>query len=101
MERLKYFFINIIVPALAHFSILGFLSTVDPCNNSTCMAGTATIYFLMIVSPPTILILLIAAAIQSAIGNPNYSKYLKINLAIAILPYVLIGIALFGVELFT
>ena len=90
------------MPALAHLSIVGAYSTVDPCNNNPgCMAGTPTIYFLVIGSAPTLFILLIVAIIQAGISKPNYSKYLKINFFVAFSPYALLGLVYIGAKVFT
>lgn len=65
------------------------------------MAGTPTLYFLIIGSAPTLFILLVTAIIQAGISKPNYSKYLKINLTIVFLPFVLLGLVYVGVKVFT
>ncbi len=96
-----YFLRNLFVPVVLHILIIAAYSTIDPCNgNPGCMAGSATAFFLILVSAPTILILLITTTFQAFETSPNYSKYLKINIGIALVPYLLVGILIIGVRAF-
>lgn len=102
MTKLKYFLRNLIVPVLVHLSIVGFYSSVDPCNgNPGCMGMTPTFLFLIVGSLPTLFVLFLVAIAQATVRKPDYSKYFKINLVIAILPYVVLGVAYVVVKLFS
>ena len=83
---------NLLIPAIIHLLIIGIYSTIDPCNNNPgCMAGTLTVYFMMLFTGPTLIILLIANLMQCSLYSEKYSKYLVINISISLFPYVLAG----------
>ena len=79
MKKLVLFLRNLLLPAFIHFLIVGGFSAIDPCiDNPGCMAGSPTFYFLMLISTPVMLVLIVVSIIQLLIDNPNYSKYLKL-----------------------
>jgi hypothetical protein len=91
MSPLIYSLRNFVLPVLLHLLIIGAYSRVDPCNdNPGCMAGSASLFFVILVSAPTIAILVAASLVQLLRKGRNYTKYLLINSAIAVFPYIAI-----------
>ena len=102
MVKLLLFSRNLLLPAFTHILIVGAFSTIDPCNdNPGCMAGTPTFYFLFLVTAPVMLVLLVGNIFQLLVDKPNYSKYLKINFGIALVPFPLIAGLVYGIRTFT
>ncbi len=102
MRKGLIFLRNLLLPALIHILIVGAFSTIDPCNNNPgCMAGTPTIYFLFLVSAPVMLVLLVTNIVQLLIEKPNYAKYLKVNLGIALIPFPLVVVIVYAMRSFT
>ena len=65
------------------------------------MAGSPTFYFLILITAPVMFVLFIGSVIQLLIDKPNYPKYLKINLGIALIPYPLVAGLVYGIRTFT
>jgi|APSaa5957512535_1039671.scaffolds.fasta_scaffold29061_6 hypothetical protein len=102
MKKLVLFLRNLLLPAFIHFLIVGAFSTIDPCNNNPgCMAGSSTFYFLLLITTPVMLVLFVGSIIQLMIEEPNYSKYLIINLGIALIPIPLVAGIIYGIRTFT
>ena len=65
------------------------------------MAGSSTFYFLLLITTPVMLVLFVGSIIQLMIEEPNYSKYLIINLGIALIPIPLVAGIIYGIRTFT
>ncbi len=80
---------SLLVPICCHFILLLAYIMFNPTgNNPGAMMGAAWVWILMIVSLPTMLVLLIFWGSQSA-GKSNYYKtYFTINMLVAISPVV-------------
>ncbi len=91
---------NLLLPILLHLAIVGAYSGIDPCNNNPgCMAGSPTIYFTILFTLPTLLILFIVNLFQAFSKRPDYRRYLKINIKISLLPFILVLIFYLGAQL--
>ena len=90
------------VPAIIHLLLFGILSSLDPCNgNSGCMAGSLSGFFLVLFTLPTLLLLLLFTLVQIASISQNYRKYLKINISLSILPFLVAFLILSGASVFS
>ena len=93
-----------IVPGTLHLAIFAGLALFDPCNNNSgCMAGSISAYFLILFTLPTIIILLISSFAQHRYlkSEPSkHSKYFKVNLFLALISFVLVAIFFMGMKVF-
>jgi len=102
MKKLGIFLTNLLLPAFIHILIVSAFSTIDPCNdNPGCMMGSLTFYFLLFITAPVMFVLFIGSIIQLLIDKPNYPKYLKINLGIALIPLPIVAGLVYGMRTFT
>lgn len=102
MKNPGIFLRNLLLPALIHILIVGAFSTIDPCNdNPGCLAGSPTFYFLFLITTPVMVVLFVASIIQMLINKPNYSKYLKINLGIVLVPFPLVTVIVYASRILT
>ena len=101
LHTFKNNFINFIVPLILHFVIFAIGASMDPCNNNAgCMAGSATAYFLILFTLPTVVILFITVLFQKFSPGPNRHKYLKINIILVLVPFFIVGLIIIWVKLF-
>ena len=88
------------IPAIIHIAMVFIGSFYDPCkNNAGCMAGSATAYFVILVTPIVLLILLVTTAVQKSGELKGTRKNLITNIILVIvLPIVLIVLVIIWVK---
>jgi hypothetical protein len=85
----------IIIPLLIQVVCVLIVSIFDPCNNNPgCMAGNITAYSAILILPSTLVILLFVTFVEVIIKTVEYKKALKINSILAIVPFILVLLAL-------
>ena len=102
MNMVLYSLSNFLIPAAMHLLVLYAFTTVDPCKgNPGCMAGSATAFFLILVTLPTLLFLLFAAIFRYRARHRNHTRQLMINLALALAPFPLVALVALTAKVLT
>lgn len=86
-------FLLFLYPNLLQALYLAIVIALDPCigkQNAGCLAGSFTTFAMILSVAAMFLVLLIAVLIEMQIRNLRFIRALKINLALATIPFVLI-----------